>query len=315
MKPVLKWVGGKTQLLPVLMREFPDDVTRYAEPFIGGGALFFHLLETRSEQIEEWYISDINSSLLNIYEVLCNETRTDMLISHLRVVQEMYNDLKMGGREKAFYECRDGFNKAVLDPYSKWRDRGVDRVTHAAQMIFLNKTSFNGLWRVTKDGKYNTPFNFAGIDKETGTCRHFKICDEDNIRAVSEALISLGGRLTIRLADWDSVLKFVQKDRGNHNLVYFDPPYRPINKNSFKAYTKTNFNDYQQEVLAKGCRLLSEMGSRVLVSNSNCPDNFFPKIYEHFNIETISARRNINCKGNDRVGTEIIISNYRTDNG
>jgi len=308
MKPFLKWVGGKTQLLSVLMKDFPDDITRYAEPFIGGGAFFFHLLETRSEQIEKWYISDLNPTLVGLYQILQDSEETGYLIHNLKSAESHYNDLDAKEREKFFYGTRDRFNQNILEP----PEEGEERIEHASQAIFLNKTSFNGLWRVTKKGLYNTPFNFMGVDKKTGDCRWARICKEENLLEINRKLSSID--IDIRLADFAKAsLDFCLADEPNKTFFYFDPPYRPVNKNSFKAYTNSGFNDDKQVALSRLARNLVQRGSHVLVSNSKCEDKFFRVIYpSYFNIETISARRSVNSNGQDRKGFEILISDYRT---
>ncbi len=308
MKPFLKWAGGKTQLLPVLMKDFPDDVTRYAEPFIGGGALFFHLLETRSHQIKEWYISDTNPTLISLYQILSDPEATSCLIENLKTAESVYNNLNWTEREKAFYDARKGFNKRILSPPE---DR-ESRIKHAAQAIFLNKTSFNGLWRVTKNGYYNTPFNFLGIDKKTGICRWANICKEENLLEIHKKLSSVDVEICLRDFVKGS-LDFASGGDPEKTFFYFDPPYRPVNKSSFKAYTKTPFNDDKQVILSRLVRQLVQRGCSVLASNSNCDDKFLPSLYPgYINIEVVSARRSINSKGDERKGTEIIISNYRT---
>lgn len=267
-KPFVKWVGGKTQLLPELTSRIPDDFSRYFEPFIGGGALFFHYSPKQSTLI------DINEELTNAYTVIKYET--DELIADLK--QHIYE-------KEYYYQLR---NVDRTDEYQSWSD-----VRRASRLIYLNKTCFNGLYRVNSKGEFNTPI---------GRYKNPKIVDETNLRACSLALQKA------EIVN-DSFLE-VEKLVDNNDFVYFDPPYAPLNATSnFTGYSQQGFDGEMQVSLRNLCDRLDRKGVRFMLSNSNAP--LILDLYQEYKIEFVYATRAINSKGNKRGKIpEMIVTNY-----
>ncbi len=291
-RPFVKWAGGKGQLLEVLNANLPSGIgttiTRYAEPFVGGGALLFSLLNEYS--FEEVYINDNNRELMNVFHVIKNAC--DLLIESLQAFQNEYERLEIKEREKYYYAKRDCFNQVPLR-----EETAIDKAT---LFIFLNKTCFNGLYRVNKVGKFNVP---------AGRYKNPLICDKENLINVSKKLQNV----EIRSCDYHDVERFADSD----TFVYFDPPYRPLNPTSwFTSYTETPFNDNDQIELAKFYKKLSDKGAKVLLSNSDphnvdFEDNFFDNLYAEFDIQRVTAVRTINSKAEKRGDvTELLIKNY-----
>lgn len=290
--PFVKWAGGKTQLLSVLKSNLPTEVgttiTKYAEPFVGGGAFLFSLLE--EYDFEEIYINDNNKELMNAYQVIrdnCNE-----FLSVLNNLQNEYNGLSEELQEQFYYEKREEFNTVELNEKTK--------IQKASLFIFLNKSCFNGLYRVNKKGKYNVPF---------GKHKSVSICDSDNLIKISAMLQNV----VIKACDYHDVKDFADSS----TLVYFDPPYRPLNVTSgFTSYTEDAFSDKNQTELAEFYKVLSSKGVKVILSNSdpkntNENDNFFDDLYADFNILRVEASRMINSKGSSRGKIkELLIKNF-----
>ena len=290
--PFVKWAGGKTQLLDILKSNLPSGVgstiTKYAEPFVGGGAFLFSVLEEYN--FEEIYISDNNKELMNVYIVIknnCNE-----LLNILNNLQNEYNGLSLELQEQFYYEKREEFNTVELNEKTS--------VQKASLFIFLNKSCFNGLYRVNKKGKYNVPF---------GKHKSVSICDRENLTKISDMLQNV----TIKACDYQDVINFADSS----TLVYFDPPYRPLNVTSgFTSYTEDDFSDKNQIELAEFYKVLSNKGVKVMLSNSdpkntNENDNFFDDLYADFNILRVEASRMINSKGTSRGKIkELLIKNY-----
>ena len=290
--PFVKWAGGKGQLLEVLKANLPEGIgtaiTKYAEPFVGGGALLFALLNEYS--FEEVYINDNNKELINVYSII--KDNCDLLVGELQVLQNNYEKLDMDEQQAFYYTQRDKFNELVLDKETS--------VVKAALFIFLNKTCFNGLYRVNKSGKFNVP---------AGKYKNPLICDKENLMNISKRLQNV----IMHSCDYHDVENFADKN----TLVYFDPPYRPLNVTSgFTSYTENQFNDDDQIELAKLYKKLSDKGVKVLLSSSdphnvNYEDNFFDDLYAEFNIKRITAVRAINSKAEKRGNvTELLIKNY-----
>lgn len=292
--PVVKWAGGKGQLIEEIERKYPirlgNGINKYAEPFIGGGAVLFDILS--KYDLDEVYISDINAELINMYIQI--KDNVDELIRLLNVYQEEYLPLNMDDRAAYFYVKRDRYNELIQNGHSK------DTVESAALFIFLNRTCFNGLYRVNRKGLYNVP---------SGKYKNPRICDEDNLRAVSDAL----KKVTIVCGDYRESADFID----NNTFVYFDPPYRPLTEtSSFTSYTENEFDDKSQIELAEYVQLLTERGASVVVSNSDPKnvspdDDFFDTLYSMQFINRISANRMINSNGAGRGKiSELLISNY-----
>lgn len=292
-RPFVKWAGGKGQLVDVLKSNLPEGmgttITKYAEPFVGGGALLFALLN--EYVFEEVYICDNNKELMNAYSVIkesCPE-----LIQLLGKMQSDYDFARSSGdKQSYYYRQRDRFNELPLDANTA--------VEKAALFIFLNRTCFNGLFRVNKKGKFNVPF---------GRHENPTICDTENLTRLSATLQNV----IMKACDYHDVLSFAD----NRTLVYIDPPYRPLNATStFTSYTEEQFGDRNQIELAELFRTLSAKGVKVMLSNSDPhnadeTDNFFDDLYAGFTIMRVEATRMINSKASSRGKIkELLIKNY-----
>ena len=291
-KPFLKWVGGKGQLLKEIEQYYPfikdASITKYAEPFVGGGAVLFDILN--KYELQEVYISDINAELINTYTII----RDDM-DARLDVVWQFEGDylaLDSDGRKQAYLAKRARFNELK----SK-KENGAEL---AALMIFLNKTCFNGLYRVNRKGEYNVPM---------GAYKNPLICNEYNLKAVSKKL----QHVKIVCGDYKESGDFID----NKTFVYFDPPYRPLTPTAnFTSYTEGMFDDKNQLELAKFVQELDKKGAKIVASNSDPKntskyDDFFDNAYAKQNIKRVSATRMIN-RNSDKRGkiNELLISNF-----
>lgn len=297
-KPFLKWAGGKTQLLGQLEEHYPkklieNKIDIYVEPFIGSGAVFFDVIQ--KYDIKECFISDLNPDLVLTYNVV--KFKVEELIGYLKSLQDLYQSYDIDEREKLFYEIRENFNSLNINDYDKFDDKAV---TKAGYFIFLNKTCFNGLFRVNSKGLFNVPF---------GKFKNPPICNSENLRAVS----SLLQNTKIYCGDYQECFSYVTEN----TFVYFDPPYRPLNPtSSFTAYTG-EFNDKHQIELAQFyTKLACEKNALLMLSNSDPKnhdenDNFFDDLYSSYNIYRVFAKRAINSKGSSRGAiTEILVTNY-----
>ncbi len=298
-KPFLKWAGGKTQLVEQIVKYLPTElrtglIHKYAEPFVGGGALFFRVAQTY--EIDEFLIADVNEELILVYRTIKNNVLT--VIDLLMQMQRKYHRLSPSRQNEYFYTIRLQLNEKRPDiNYHRFDESWVERT---AQIIFLNRTCFNGLFRVNSKGEFNVPF---------GRYKNPMICAEENLRAVSELL----QRADIQLGDFTKCERFVTSD----TFVYFDPPYRPISKTaSFTSYSRYDFDDAAQLRLASFFRLLDSKGAKVMLSNSdpkneNPSDHFFEDAYKDFHIERVRANRMINCNAEKRGAiNELLIMNY-----
>ena len=299
-KPFLKWAGGKTQLLNDLEKQLPFKIKdtkiikNYIEPFIGGGAFFFYLMN--NYKIEKALISDVNKEIIIGYLTIKNNHIE--LIENLRKIQNNYLAKTEDERKEYYYQIRTKYNKIIPTfNYHKYDDSWIIR---ASQLIFLNKTCFNGLFRQNKKGEFNVP---------SGKYKNPKICDEVNIIAVNKALQNT----EIKICDFADTQKFVNAE----TLVYLDPPYRPLtNSSSFTSYSKEGFNDDDQIRLSKYYKELDKIGADLILSNSdpknhNPNDNFFDNLYNKFSIQRVRATRMINSNAQKRGQiNEIIIANY-----
>ncbi len=291
-KPFLKWAGGKGQLLKEIEQYYPfnDRITKYAEPFVGGGAVLFDILG--KFDIKEVYISDINAELINAYRII--RDNVNELIAVLKTYQEEYIPLPAEERKVYYMEKRDRFNDLKV-----YGNKAVN-IEKAVLMIFLNKTCFNGLYRVNKKGLFNVPM---------GAYKNPMICDEKNLREVSTKLQNV----TIVCGDYRESEEFIDE----HTFVYFDPPYRPLTDTaSFTAYTENLFNDEEQINLARFVDAMHKKGAKIVVSNadpknSNTEDDFFDNIYNAHKIKRVEATRMINCNSELRGKIkELLISNF-----
>ena len=271
------------------------EIKKYAEPFIGGGALFFYVAQNYP-QVERFFIADANQELVLAYTTIREDVES--LILFLATLEKRYHALDNSAQKEFFYEQRRSFNeKLTTIEFSKFQEGWVERT---AEIIFLNRTCFNGLFRVNSKGEFNVPF---------GDYKNPRICDADNLRAVSEVL----QKTEIKLGDFTVSEEFIDSS----TFVYFDPPYRPISKTaSFTSYSKFDFDDEAQKRLAKYYQLLSQKGPKLMLSNSdpkneNPEDHFFEDLYQGFHIQRVNASRMINSDKNGRGKIkELIIINY-----
>lgn len=294
LKPILKWAGGKTQLLTEITHAFPEGfgntIRRYAEPFVGGGAVLFDILSRYD--LDEIYISDVNAELVNMYLVV--RDNADALITILEKYQEEYIPLNNENRKQYYYDKRDEFNNLIISGESK------SGVRSAALFIFLNRTCFNGLYRANKNGLFNVP---------KGDQANPLICNEENIRAISAAL----SKVQIVCGDYSASRKFIDKN----TLVYLDPPYRPLKgRDSFISYTEMEFDDSCQRELAGFIEEMDARGAYIILSNSDPKnldpeDDFFEDLYADYDVQRIYAKRRINRNADHRgYITELLIKNY-----
>lgn len=286
-KPFVKWAGGKTQLLEEIDLRLPkkfresQEVT-YIEPFVGGGAVLFHLL-THYGNIKKAVINDVNYNLMNCFNVVKNDPES--LIKKLKEYEEIYYSLENE-------EWRKGYYLANRKLYNK---HNVNNIEHAALFIFLNKTCFNGLYRENKNGEFNVPF---------GKC-YPKICNESEILYCN----SLLQNVTILCDDFEKTLSYAD----GYTFFYLDPPFRPIsNTSNFNNYTSKDFDDKEQIRLKFFCDEINESHCDFLLSNSDSQENsFFDELYNNYKIDRVLARRNINRDGNKRGKiNELLICNY-----
>ena len=292
-KPFIKWVGGKSQLISQLDELLPSDFERwdnatYIEPFVGGGAMLFYMLQ-RYPNIGQAVINDINSDLINCY--LTVKEYPEELISSLRDIQENFHALQTdNGRKDFFLSVRARYNEKNLNP-----------IENATKFFFLNRTCFNGLYRVNRKGLFNVPF---------GKYVNPQIFDEETIRLDSKLL----QRVEILNGDFEQTFDYA---KGN-TMFYFDPPYRPLSNTScFNDYTKEAFNDDAQIRLKEYCDRIDVAGYKFMLSNSDCKGEnetvgFFDELYAAYNIERVWAARYINSNPSKRGKlTEILVHNYK----
>ncbi len=291
-KPFIKWVGGKTQLIEQLEALLPADFdtwenVTYIEPFVGGGAMLFYMLQTHSN-IKSAIINDINGDLTTCYRVV--RDNPSELIFALKSIQRDYYALRSEEDRKQFFiQHRDEFNTKMLDP-----------IRNTTLFFFLNRTCFNGLYRVNKAGLFNVPF---------GRYETPMICDANTIYADSELLQNV----EILTGDYQQTLGHA---RGN-TLFYFDPPYRPLsNTSSFNDYAKEAFNDLAQRRLKEFCDQVGQAGYKFMLSNSDCfntplKDRFFEDLYLDYYIDRVWASRSVNANPAKRGKLqEILVHNY-----
>jgi len=290
-KPFLKWAGGKTQLITEIERVLPNEIKNskftYVEPFVGSGAILFWMLNN-FPKMEKAVINDINEDLINTYKTIAKNPKE--LISILEILQNEYHslDLKTEEKKEYYYQKREIYNK-----------REIEKSGQAALFIFLNRTCFNGLYRVNKNNGYNVPM--GSYSKPT-------ICDNKNILAVSDVL----QKVEILCGDYEQTLNFATEN----SLFYFDPPYKPLSEtSSFNSYAKEEFGDNEQIRLKNFCSKLDILNHNWILSNSdvkgkNIEDNFFDDLYSDFNINRVDAKRSINANPEKRGKLkELLITN------
>ncbi len=291
-KPFVKWAGGKRQLLTIINENLPEElknnkINKYIEPFVGGGAVLFDIASKYN--FEQIIINDYNHDLMHLYSHIKNNI--NILIPELKKISDSYLVLSEEERSEFFYNAREQFNMINSNTIEK-----------SVLFIFLNRTCFNGLYRVNSKGKFNVPY---------GRYKSPMILDEDNLYKVSDFL----SKVTILSGDFSKVEEYADEK----TFVYFDPPYRPLNvTSSFTSYSKNDFNDDEQKRLAEFFIKLHNKGVQLMLSNSDpkntdIDDSFFDDLYSHpnLNIQRVEAKRNINSNGNGRGKiTELLITNY-----
>lgn len=297
-KPFMKWAGGKTQLLPQLNAMLPaklkaNAIKTYIEPFVGGGAMFFNL--QNMYDFENVILLDINPELVITYNVIKNNV--EELVAGLKQISEEYKNLSKEEQTEFYYKMRDEYNS--FDKSVDANKYDISFVRRACLTIFLNRTCFNGLFRVNSKKLFNVPM---------GKYANPTICDEENLINVSKALQNA----TILQADFSVIEKYVNKD----TFIYFDPPYRPISKTSaFNSYSDGEFNDDEQKRLKVIFDVCSSKGALEMLSNSDptnyVADPFFDDLYSDYNIHRINATRIINSNASKRGEVrELLITNY-----
>ena len=291
-KPFVKWAGGKGSLVKHLSAHLPDNFrdkrnVTYVEPFVGGGAMLFYML-THFTNIRRVVINDVNEDLIFCYKLIKNTPQT--LIEQLKRIANEYLQLSnMDEKSRYYYKVRDKYNsKETIDEEK------------AAYFMFLNKTCFNGLYRVNTCGKFNVPF---------GKYKNPTICDDKLILADHELL----KKVDIYTGDYSKIMRFLGK---GYNYIYIDPPYRPLSGTAyFKEYSHNVFDDKEQEKLKIFCDIMTARGCKIMQSNSNSMDDdgesYFAKLYQGYHITQIEAHRYINAHvGKRNKETELLIMNY-----
>ena len=272
--PIVKWVGGKTKLLPELRARAPKQYGTYYEPFCGGAAMFFALAPAVA------CLGDMNRALIDTYCAVREKVED--------VITRLEEHKARHGKARYYYEMREGWNEG------RWR---ADKVGAAAAFIYLNRTCFNGLWRVNRSGAFNVP---------KGDYEDPPIVDPDNLRLAAKALQN--ARLLCNKYDATTA------EAKEGDFVYFDPPYDPVSKTSnFTAYTKDAFGKEQQKKLAAHARELRDQGVQVMLSNNDTP--FIRELYADFCVDNVKCGRSINSKGSKRGKVdEVIITSYNATN-
>lgn len=298
-RPFLKWAGGKRQLISQIDSLLPPgirtgEIRKYVEPFIGGSAVFFHVAQ--NYPISAFYISDQNAELILAYQTI--QQSVSQVIEHLYGFQRYFSLLSPDKQKLFYYQVREKFNQSRGRLIPGQPASGA--ALRTAQLIFLNRTCFNGLFRVNKKGEFNVPF---------GRYKYPTICDAENLQVAAAVL----QQADIHYGDFEECRQVVDA----HTFVYFDPPYRPLSKSaSFTAYARHPFNDAAQIRLANFYRELDGRGALLMLSNSdpqneNPSDDFFSALYQGFHIHRVQANRAINSNGARRGKiNELLITNY-----
>lgn len=295
-RPFVKWVGGKSKLIPQMEQYYPKELKEnkidvYIEPFIGGGAILIDIL--KKYNIKKIYAFDINKNLINCYNII--KDKVDSLVLKLKKLEEEYLKLDDENRKEYYYDIRKKYNSINVENEKE----ALEKTTY---FIFLNKTCFNGLYRENRRGQFNVPI---------GKYKNPTICDEKNLIELSKLIKNV----TFINGDYRESYKYIEEN----TFIYFDPPYRPINKtSSFTSYSKEDFNDENQKELGEYFRKINDNNSNVklMLSNSNPKNNneeddFFEQIYNGFKINEIKANRMINSNKEKRGKiSELLITNY-----
>ena len=295
-RPFVKWAGGKNKLIPQMEQYYPKELKEnkidvYIEPFVGGGAILMDIL--KKYNIQKAYAFDINKNLINCYNII--KDKVESLVLELKKLEEEYLKLDDENRKEYYYDIRKKYNSINIEN----ENEALEKTTY---FIFLNKTCFNGLYRENRKGQFNVPI---------GKYKNPTICDEENLIELSKLIKNV----TFINGDYRESYKYIEEN----TFIYFDPPYRPINKtSSFTSYSKEDFNDENQKKLGEYFRKINDNNSNVklMLSNSNPKNNnekddFFEQIYNGFKINEIKANRMINSNKEKRGKiSELLIINY-----
>ncbi len=290
LKPVVKWVGGKSQLLPDIIQGLPvqlseKKITRYIEPFVGGGAVFFSLAQ--KFHFKEIILGDLNADLLSLYKII--GSHCENLIELLKIQEQQYLELDESHRREYYFNIRREFNQ-----------RAGSLLQNAAYFLFLNRTCFNGLYRVNSKGEFNVP---------PGRYKKPNIAPAESLRLASKAL----KQAHLQIGDFEDLADKID----DKTFVYYDPPYRPLAKTScFTQYSRQGFDDGEQIRLANFFQKMSLKGAKQMLSNSDPQsidpgDTFFTKLYMGNDIKRVLADRRINSRASGRGPiSELLITNY-----
>lgn len=273
MKPFVKWVGGKSQLIPEIKKRLPKEINCFYEPFVGGGAVLFNV------EAKKYVINDINSELIHTYEIV--RDNLEILKKRLDLLSEEHNSVS---EPKEFYLMkRTEYNKLIgSEKYS---------TEFASLFIYLNKTAFNGIYRVNSKGLFNVPFN---------TKKSVNLYDEENLNQVSKFLKNVD----IHNKDFEEICSSAKPG----DFVFFDSPYAPLKNDSFESYTKEGFSKEEHIRLANLFKKLTSKGVKCMITNHNT--EFIQELYKDFNQEVVNVKRLVNSVASNRIGTEVIITNY-----
>ena len=309
--PIVKWLGGKTQLLPEIVSQIPTDTDIYVEPFLGGGAVFLDVLVSRPN-IKLFIINDANKQLMSLYGNVFSSVYP-RLVKELKNIEAAFNAAE---DKKAFYYSeRDKYNDHMLDRVviDSPKDKVISRIRQSARLMFLNKTCFNGLYRVNGKGEFNAAFN-------NSTSVSFDYENLENIHNIGETKnIYMSADDYKNVCCCATIKRYLEVDPIEYKkvFVYLDPPYKPIKETGkCVSYTAANFDDIDQEELKLVCDDINENGFMFLQSNSEPETDFFNNLYADYNINIVKARRNVNSDGAGRGKiNEILISNFNKNYG
>lgn len=276
-KPFVKWAGGKRQIIDKLLKLVPVEYNTYFEPFVGGGALLFELSPKTA------VINDSNKELMNVYKMISTDKGYEEVVKLLNIYEKKHS-------EKFFYQIRN------QDKDKKKFEKLTD-VERAARTIYLNKACFNGLYRVNSKGEFNVPFN-----------KKLKVNTYDSENMILAYVYFQTNKITMLNTDFEEAVSTAKKG----DFIYFDPPYDSENETTFNSYTEEGFGKEEQRRLAKVYKELSDRGCYVMLSNHNT--TLINELYKDYNINVITAKRNINSKGEKRGKVEeVIITNYEVN--
>lgn len=308
--PIVKWLGGKTQLLPEIVSQIPTDTDIYVEPFLGGGAVFLDVLVSRPN-IKLFIINDANEQLMSLYGNLFS-LFYPRLVKELKHIEKSFNEAE--DKKEFYYNERKKYNDYMkgVNVGDSTKDKVVERIRQNARLMFLNKTCFNGLYRVNGKGEFNAAFN-------NSTSVSF---DYENLENIHNIILTKN--IYMSADDYKNVCccaaieRYLEAypDEYKKVFIYMDPPYKPIKEDGkCVSYTSANFDDIDQQELKKVCDGIHEKGFMFLQSNSEPETNFFGELYSDYNITTVKARRNVNSDGAGRGKiNEILISNFNNNN-